>query len=147
MIYVMKVNLRLLLLLFALLVGLSSCIKQRAVFRAERDRFDAQVQRDMNFLDDHLDERLVYIHSNALVENKQDFLRSISNRSIEYRRMNTIGDRNFRLLGGRNAIVTGRLEVQGLYGTFPFATDLLYTSIYRRQGGKWKLVSWQSTGL
>ncbi|MBX2927170.1 MAG: nuclear transport factor 2 family protein [Saprospiraceae bacterium] len=117
---------------------------QRTVPESETMRFQAQVSRDTAALADLLSDDLVYIHSNALIETKADFIRSVSSGGIRYLAMQAEGKPVIRQWG-KTAISNGLALVSGLYQGTKFDIRLYYTAVYRKEKGIWKLCSWQST--
>jgi len=117
---------------------------QRTVPESETMRFQAQVSRDTVALADLLSDDLVYIHSNALIETKADFIRSVSGGGIRYMAMQAEGEPVIRQWG-RTAISNGIVVVSGIYQGAKFDIRLHYTAVYRKEKSIWKLCSWQST--
>lgn len=109
-------------------------------------RFAAQTGRDTLTLGKLLDADLLYIHSNTLTESRRDFIRSVASGKIIYQRMTPIGTPTLRRYG-KISILDGSVEVEGTYSDQPFTIKLRYTSVYRRVGKAWKLLSWQSTKI
>jgi hypothetical protein len=127
-----------------LLAPLGTLLAQaQAVFDAEAARFRAQVEKDGEALQTMLDDDLYYLHSNGLVESKQDFITSVKGGKIVYSQMASTEHR-IRLYG-KTAILYGLVMVGGEYEGEPFNIGLYYTSVYRKKRGKWLLVNWQST--
>lgn len=126
---------------------LSQLQAQPALLAAEDARFAAQIACDIRQLDKMLDDSLVYIHSNALVERRADFLESIRSGRIVYQLMQAEPDRQLRKIGRRQAIVNGIVSVEGLYSQRSFAMRLRYTAVYTQKKGVWQLNSWQSTRI
>ena len=135
---------RCLVIFVVLLAPLGALLAQgQAVFDAEAARFRAQVEKDGLALETLLDDDLYYLHSNGLIENKQDFITSVSGGKIVYSQMRA-SERSIRLYG-KTAVLYGLLMVGGEYEGEPFNIGLYYTSVYRKKRGKWLLVNWQST--
>ena len=133
-----------LILFVMLLAPLGTVLAQeQAVFAAEAARFQAQVEKDGLALQSLLDDDLYYLHSNGLIEDKQDFITSVSGGKIVYSQMRA-SDHSIRLYG-KTAVLYGLLMVGGEYQGEPFNIGLYYTSVYRKKRGKWLLVNWQST--
>ena len=133
-----------LILFVMLLAPLGTVLAQeQAVFAAEAARFRAQVEKDALALETLLDDDLYYLHSNGLIEDKQDFITSVSGGKIVYSQMRA-SDHSIRLYG-KTAVLYGLLMVGGEYQGEPFNIGLYYTSVYRKKRGKWLLVNWQST--
>lgn len=127
-----------------LAVGFLPAYGQRTVPESETMRFQAQVSRDTAALADLLSDDLVYIHSNALIEKKADFIRSVSGGGIRYLAIQAEGEPVIRQWG-KAAISNGIALVSGLYQGTNFDIRLYYTAVYRKEKGIWKLCSWQST--
>jgi len=137
----MKISIIYILLLINLTLNAQGTPEQ-----SEKLRFEAQLARDTIMLQKLLSEDLVYVHSNALLENKSDFMRSVAGGGIEYLELRKLSGDPVRRWG-RTAGVNGVVAVRGNFRQAPFEVELRYTSLYRRQGGIWKLVSWQSTRI
>lgn len=119
-------------------------VAQRSILESEDARFQAQVQRDTAALKNLLAEDVLYIHSNALVETKQDFINHVKNGDLIYQSMQPQGQRAVRDYG-KTGICNGIVHATGLLNNKPFDIKLRYTAVYQKQKGKWKLISWQST--
>lgn len=134
-------------------LGLWLCLQlpqlqaQPALLAAEDARFAAQVARNTQQLDNMLDDPLVYIHSNALVESRADFLESIQSGRIVYQSMQAEPGRQLRSIGRRQRVVNGVVKVEGLYNQHNFSMRLRYTAVYIRKNNSWLLNSWQSTRI
>ncbi len=113
------------------------------VLNSELARFRLMTSRDTVQLRDYLSEDLVYVHSNSLRENAVEHVRAISTGKIVYQRMDR--KRADVRLYGRTAVVNGEIQVTGLLNNSPFDVFMLYTAIYRKNKGKWQLISWQTT--
>lgn len=113
------------------------------VLSNELIRFDAMIRRDTVELKKLLADDLVYIHSNALQENKLDHLNTIATGKIIYQKL----DREEAMVRfyGKTALVTGSIKVKGILHGNPFEVSMLYTSIYRKKKHRWELIHWQST--
>lgn len=120
--------------------------KQAQIENLEKARFEAMQRKDINFLEGVLSADLVYTHSNALVETKSDFLRSIQTGKIVYERI-VVDEMKVRTYGGHTAILNGIVQVKGQLAGNSFELRLRYTDVYVKQGGKWLLASWQSTKM
>jgi len=114
-----------------------------AVARAERRRFEAQVTRDTAALRSLLDDDLVYIHSNALTENKAHFIETVATGRIVYDSL-VPGGMTHRIYGS-TAVGTGRVRAVVRLNGQNVAVDLLFTTVLLKRNGRWRLASWQST--
>ena len=103
------------------------------------------MHKDTVSLRDMLAEDLVYMHSNALTENKTEHLSAIASGRLVYEKMTREQARVRRY--GKTALSNGIVNVRGLLKGNTFELRLAYTAVYRKKGGKWLLVNWQSTKL
>ncbi|HAD14302.1 MAG TPA: nuclear transport factor 2 family protein [Saprospirales bacterium] len=116
-----------------------------SVLDFEQKRFDAMTRADTAFLSPMLGNDLVYIHSNALEEDKQEHLGAIASRNLVYKTMNR--EQAVVRIFGKTAVINGVVSVQGILKGNDFAVRLLYTAVYRKKGRSWLLVNWQSTKI
>ena len=115
------------------------------VLASESRRFEAMTRADTAALRPMLSDELLYVHSNALKENKLEHLSAIASRKLVYEKMNREqADVRFY---GKTALVNGTLHVQGVLNGNPFAVSLFYSAIYRKKRNLWQLVHWQSTKI
>ncbi len=122
--------------------GFSS--KELALLEVQQQRLDAMISQDSATLQAFLSDELIYIHSNALVENKAEHLRTIVSQKIEYQRFNYDEKPTIRI--EKNiGILTSVLHVEGLMNKKPFDTHLFFTAIYQKTKKGWQLLRWQST--
>lgn len=131
-----------LLLIASPFFGLSQSSSSH-VLADENRRFDAMTRSDTAALRGLLHDDLVYIHSNALIENKAQHLTAIAAGRLVYQKMTPENVKVRRY--GKTALTNGTVQVKGLLNGTPFELHLTYTAIYRKKRGHWQLLSWQST--
>ena len=102
-------------------------------------------RRDTATLRKLLDPDLCYIHSNGLVENKDEHLANIGGGAIVYAGMEPSGITVVRK--GRTAVLRGQVMVHGQYRGTEFSLLLRYLDVYVRRRGKWRLLAWQSQSV
>lgn len=115
------------------------------VLEFELRRFDAMMRADTQALRSMLSDDLHYVHSNALVETREDHLKAIVAQKLVYKSIKR-EDTRVRLYG-KTALVNGTVAVEGKINANDFAVRLLYSAVYRRHGKSWQLVNWQSTRI
>jgi ketosteroid isomerase-like protein len=118
---------------------------QRTVQASEDQRFAAIVQRDTVQLSRLLHDDLVYVHSNALLETKRDFIHSVQSGKIVYQSFNRTKMEVAQK--GKTAIVNGEVNAKGLLNGNPFDVNLRYLAVYRKRKGQWSLYRWQSVRI
>lgn len=125
------------------IAGASQDTAARVVAAAQRAQWAAQVARDTAALRNLLGDDLVYIHSNALVEDKAGFLRSVATGSIVYRDILPL-EMTYREYG-TTVLGNGKVRVRVQLEGRELTVDLLVTTVHVRRDGRWELVTWQST--
>lgn len=113
------------------------------VLAVEKSRFQAMVKKDFDQLDKLIGEDLYYLHSNGAVDTKESFINAIKEGKSYYDEI-TIEQAKTRKYGN-TAIINGECTYhrKNQDGS-PNNTQLRYTSVYVKQKGQWRLVSWQS---
>jgi uncharacterized protein (TIGR02246 family) len=115
----------------------------------ERQRFAAQVSKDMDFLNKIFADDLVYTHSSGKQDTKESYLASISGGKSVYAKIavEEIAVRTYNK--DKTAVINGRITitqppVDGKSAILP----LRYTAVYVKNGKKgWQLNTWQSLKL
>jgi ketosteroid isomerase-like protein len=118
---------------------------QRTVQASEDQRFAAIVRQDTVQLRHLLHDDLIYVHSNALIETKRDFIHSVHSGKIVYQAFNRTKMQVEQ--SGKMAIVNGEVNTKGLLNGNPFDVNLRYLAVYRKRKGQWSLYRWQSTRI
>lgn len=115
------------------------------ILAVEQARFEAMMHRDTGALPQMLADDLVYIHSNALKEDKKEHIHTIATGKIVYSSMDreSVSTRIY----GKTAITNGTIHVKGIVSGNPFDIRMLYTAIYSKKKKNWQLANWQSTRL
>lgn len=114
-----------------------------AVLTAEDERFAAMVSADPDEIRRRLSADLVYTHSNASVENREQLITTIVGGRMKYHEVRP-EERNVWFAGDDTAIVRGRGRFRVQAGDTPLELRLRYLAIYVREDGTWKLREWQS---
>ena len=109
------------------------------IIAAETRRCSAILRADAAELLECLDDEMVYVHSNAVVEDRETYIAKLVSGERKYLGFKT-GARTFRQLGEAVACI-GEIEVESLNGPVPLVATVVYK---RRGGGSWKMVLWHS---
>jgi ketosteroid isomerase-like protein len=135
-----------LLLALALLAQLAACETTRVSVRdLDQTRVRALVQNDLKQLDALLADDLVYVHADAGVESKSEFLNRLRSGSLRYRSIEP-ADVRVRMYGN-TAVVTGRSHMAVTNAGADREFVVRYTAVYAASSGRWQLVSWQTTRI
>ena len=118
---------------------------EAAVLVREEGRLQAMVKADLAALEDVLADDLSYIHSSGSADNKREFIEAIRTGRLKYKQLDREGVA-VRVYGDV-AVVTGRGRFQVRSGENDLDVRLVFTDVYVKRGGKWRMVAWQSTRL
>lgn len=127
------------------LTGLAQSGHDKKILDVEQRRFEAMIRKDTAALRSMLADDLVYLHSNALLEDKAEHIRAIVSGRLVYQKM-VREQANVRRYGS-TALVNGIVQVSGILNGTPFDVRLAYSAVYRKKGGRWRLANWQSTRM
>ena len=137
-------------LMLAVLVSMATAAwaqapAEQAILQAEKDRFAAMIKGDRAGLERVLAEDLFYTHSNALLETKAEFIKSVTSGAIDYVSIvPSDSDRKVHIKGDV-AVLNGVAAVNVIDKGNDLKFKLRYTTVYRNEGGRWLLTAWQST--
>jgi ketosteroid isomerase-like protein len=136
----------------ALLAALSGCASAppggagsaaAEVAALERARFAALERNDLATLGTMLADDLVYCHSNGRCETRGEFLEALRSGAMRYRRIAVLELRPRSV--GEAVLVHGRIDLDAEMQGTAVRLQLVYTDLYARRDGRWRLVAWQST--
>lgn len=115
---------------------------EKAVIETEKQRFAAQVSKDVPVLERVLADDLVYTHSHGGSDTKQSFIQAIRDGKSKYDALEPL-EQNVRVYGN-TAVVNGKCLMKAASNGETVSTVLRYTDVYVRKGKQWQLVAWQS---
>jgi hypothetical protein len=118
---------------------------EQQVLQAEKDRFDAMIKGDRAALEKLLADDLTYTHSTALLETKEQFIKSVTSGNIDYVSIVPSASDSKVRINGNTAILTGLAAVNVIDTGKDRKIRIRYTTVYTNRGGAWLLSAWQST--
>jgi ketosteroid isomerase-like protein len=133
-------------LLFATLLALApaqAAAPADDVLAAEAARRTALLSGDVGALDQLLADDLRYIHSNGKVETKRDVLAGFASGTVAFERFD-LAALHAHVLNAETVAVDGRVEQRKRTGPRTAEQQLLFHAVWRRDGGRWRLVSLQT---
>jgi hypothetical protein len=106
-------------------------------------RAAAAIAKDRATLDALLTEDMRYVHSSATVEDKATYLERACTGWYDYRAF-TVRSREWRIWGD-TALCNGEVRIQVVARGADKDFVSRYLQVWRREGGAWRMASWQST--
>jgi ketosteroid isomerase-like protein len=118
---------------------------EQQVLEAEKARFAAMVKGDRAALEKLLADDLTYTHSTALLETKEQFLKSVTTGNIDYVSI-VPSETDWKIrINGNTAVVNGVAAVNVLDTGKDRKIRIRFTTVQANRGGAWQLLAWQST--
>jgi ketosteroid isomerase-like protein len=111
----------------------------------DKKRMTAMAQKDVATLNTILADDLVYTHSSARLDTKQSLIGAMESGSTVY---SSVVPSDVKAQDcGETVVLTGvaRIGVKSGGNAMNFAVR--FTDVYANKGGKWQMVTWQSTRL
>ena len=115
------------------------------IIELDRKRMQAMAAQDIAALNDLLADDLIYTHSSARLDTKQSLIGNMESGATVYNGVEP-SDVTAQDLGGA-VVLTGVARIRVTSGGKPNAFAVRFTDVYANQGGKWQMVTWQSTRL
>ncbi|MFD7407848.1 nuclear transport factor 2 family protein [Streptomyces sp. NPDC059866] len=113
------------------------------VMELERRRWEALLASDTAALHELFADRMVYTHSNALVDSKSSYIKAIEDGSVRYVAVESTGE-EVRVFGS-TAVVTGRAVIDARTGGQDRRAVARYSAVWAETAGRWQFVCWHST--
>jgi len=109
----------------------------------DRERMTAMAQKDTATLNSLLADDLVYTHSTARLDTKQSLISNMESGSTVYTAVEP-SDVKAQDLGDA-VVLTGSCRISVMSQGRPNSFTVRFTDVYANKGGKWQMVTWQST--
>jgi hypothetical protein len=118
---------------------------EQQVLQAEKDRFAAMVKGDRAALEKLLSDDLTYTHSTALLETKEQFIKSVTSGNIDYVSI-VPSEPDWKVrINGTTAVVNGIAAVNVVDNGNDRKIRIRFTTVHANRGAAWQLLAWQST--
>ena len=111
----------------------------------DKKRMTAMAQKDLAALNELLSDDLVYTHSSARLDTKQSLIGAMESGSTVYTSV-VPSDVKAQDLGD-TVVLTGSCRITVNAGGRPNSFGVRFTDVYANKGGRWQMVTWQSTRL
>jgi ketosteroid isomerase-like protein len=113
------------------------------IIELDRKRMNAMAQKDIKTLNEVIADDLVYTHSSARLDTKQSLIGNMEGGSTVYTSV-VPSDVKAQDLGD-TVVLTGSCQISVNAGGRPNSFGVRFTDVYAKRGGKWQMVTWQST--
>jgi hypothetical protein len=111
----------------------------------EARRIGSMLLHDLEALAEVLDDRLTYVHSSGVVDNRRAYLHIVETRNLVYHSAE-ITDTSLLIADGL-IVQQGHFRAEiDRYGE-PKSLSNFFTDVWVRRDDRWKLILWQSTAL
>jgi ketosteroid isomerase-like protein len=111
----------------------------------DRKRMTAMAEKDIRTLNDVIADDLIYTHSSARLDTKQSLIGNMESGSTVY---TSVMPSNVKAQDlGDTVVLTGECKISVTSGGKPNSFGVRFTDVYANKGGKWQMVTWQSTRL
>ena len=117
----------------------------QTVIDLDKKRMQAMVAKDIATLESLLADDLVYTHSSARLDTKQSLIVGMTSGSTVYTGVEPSDVKAQDL--GDTVVLTGVAKIKVTANGTANAFGVRFTDVYARRGGRWQMVTWQSTRL
>ncbi|HEY1798242.1 MAG TPA: nuclear transport factor 2 family protein [Stellaceae bacterium] len=115
----------------------------QTVIDLDKKRMDAMASKDIATLNDIISDELVYTHSSARLDTKKSLIGNMESGSTIYTSV-VPSDVTAQDLGD-TVVLTGSCKISVMSNGKPNSFGVRFTDVYSNKGGKWQMVTWQST--
>ena len=117
----------------------------QTVIDLDKKRMQAMAAKDIATLESLLADDLIYTHSSARLDTKQSLIVGMTSGSTVYTSVepSDVKAQDF----GDTVVLTGVAQIKVTANGTPNAFGVRFTDVYARRGGRWQMVTWQSTRL
>jgi len=111
----------------------------------DKKRMNAMAQKDIATLNDLISDDLIYTHSSARLDTKKSLIGNMESGSTVYTSV-VPSDVKAQDLGD-TVVLTGSCRIGVNSGGRANSFGVRFTDVYAKKGGRWQMVTWQSTRL
>ena len=118
---------------------------RQMIIDLDKKRMTAMAQKDVATLNALLADDLVYTHSTARLDTKQSLIGAMESGATVYTAVEP-SDVKAQDLGDA-VVLTGSCRISVMSGGRPNSFGVRFIDVYANRGGRWQMVTWQSTRL
>ena len=117
----------------------------QAIIELDKKRMTAMAQKDLKTLNEVISDELIYTHSSARLDTKQSLIGNMESGSTVY---NSVVPSDVKAQDlGDTVVLTGSCRIGVTSGGRPNSFSVRFTDVYANKGGRWQMVTWQSTRI
>lgn len=113
------------------------------VLHSDQARLKAMAAADGTALGKILSDEVIFVHSDGRNESKADYIRNMIAGDTAYADLKT-ADLNARQVAAEVVVLTGAQEMRKRLGPTWSEIKLRFISVWRNEGGTWRMIAWQS---
>jgi ketosteroid isomerase-like protein len=117
----------------------------QTVIDLDKKRMDAMAQKDLAALNTLIADDLVYTHSTARLDTKASLIGNMESGGTVYTSV-VPSDVKAQDLGD-TVVLTGSCRISVMSNGRPNSFGVRFTDVWANKGGRWQMVTWQSTRL
>ena len=111
----------------------------------DKKRMTAMAEKDIRTLSELISDDLIYTHSSARLDTKQSLIGNMESGSTVY---TSVVPSNVKAQDlGDTVVLTGSCRIGVMSQGRPNSFGVRFTDVYANKGGRWQMVTWQSTRL
>ncbi len=117
----------------------------QTVIDLDRRRMEAMARKDIATLNELISDDLVYTHSSARLDTKQSLIGAMESGQTVYTAVvpSDVKAQDY----GDTVVLTGSARISVNSGGNAMNFGVRFTDVYVNKGGRWQMVTWQSTRL
>jgi ketosteroid isomerase-like protein len=115
----------------------------QTVIELDKKRMTAMAEKDIKTLNEIISDDLIYTHSSARLDTKKSLIGNMESGSTVYTSV-VPSDVKAQDLGD-TVVLTGVCRISVNAGGKANSFGVRFTDVYANKGGKWQMVTWQST--
>jgi ketosteroid isomerase-like protein len=117
----------------------------QTIIDLDKKRMSAMAQKDIATLNELISDDLIYTHSSARLDTKASLIGNMESGSTVYTSV-VPSDVKAQDLGD-TVVLTGTCRIGVNSGGRANSFGVRFTDVYAKKGGRWQMVTWQSTRL
>jgi ketosteroid isomerase-like protein len=117
----------------------------QTIIDLDKKRMSAMAQKDIATLNELISDDLIYTHSSARLDTKASLIGNMESGSTVYTSV-VPSDVKAQDLGD-TVVLTGSCRIGVNSGGRANSFGVRFTDVYAKKGGRWQMVTWQSTRL